>query len=125
MKVGVLFRGRELAHTELGRQLLEKITGELKGIGTIERPPIMEGKMMSMMVSRAPGWEPPKKTQAPEAKEAKNGHAAVEPDTTESASNGASSNGALSNGMTAQNGTIVHTPEAQAAETDAAQHATS
>lgn len=61
VKVGVTFRGRELAHPELGRQLLEKVIAELKGIATIERPPIMEGKMMSMMVARAPGWEPPKK----------------------------------------------------------------
>jgi translation initiation factor IF-3 len=61
VKVGVQFRGRELAHPELGRQLLEKIIVELKGVATIERPPIMEGKLMSMIVSRAPGWEPPKK----------------------------------------------------------------
>ncbi len=70
VKVGVLFRGRELAHPELGRQLLERVIAELKGIATIERPPIMEGKMMSMMVTRAPGWEPPKKT-APTADQAK------------------------------------------------------
>ena len=120
VKVGVLFRGRELAHPELGRQLLEKITGELKGIGTIERPPIMEGKMMSMMVSRAPGWEPSKKTNAPESKEAKNGHSAVESDTTVGASDSTSGEGEA-----AHNGTVVHTPEAQAAESGAAQQATS
>jgi len=68
VKVGVLFRGRELAHIELGRHLLDKIIGELKGIANIERPPIMEGKMMSMIVSRAPGWEPAKKA-APVAPE--------------------------------------------------------
>jgi translation initiation factor IF-3 len=64
VKVGVTFRGRELAHPELGRHLLERVIAELKGIATIERPPIMEGKMMSMMVARAPGWEPPKKAAA-------------------------------------------------------------
>jgi translation initiation factor IF-3 len=68
VKVGVLFRGRELAHPELGRHLLERVIAELKGIATIERPPIMEGKMMSMMVARAPGWEPPKKAAAAEQK---------------------------------------------------------
>ncbi len=61
VKVSVTFRGRELAHPELGRVLLERITQDLKGAVTIERPPIMEGKMMSMIVSRAPGWEPQKK----------------------------------------------------------------
>ena len=61
VKVGVLFRGREMAHPELGRVVLDKITSELKGTAVLERGPIMEGKMMSMIVSRAPGWEPPKK----------------------------------------------------------------
>lgn len=68
VKVGVLFRGREMAHPELGRVVLDKITSELKGTAILERGPIMEGKMMSMIVSRAPGWEPPKRT-APEARE--------------------------------------------------------
>jgi len=46
----------------------------------LERTPIMEGKMMSMIVTRAPGWEPPKKS-APVARERKgqrNGEAASE-----------------------------------------------
>lgn len=68
VKVGVLFRGREMAHPELGRVVLDKITSELKGTAILERTPIMEGKMMSMIVSRAPGWEPAKRT-APEPRE--------------------------------------------------------
>jgi translation initiation factor IF-3 len=67
VKVSVTFRGRELAHPELGRTLLERITQDLKGAVTIERPPIMEGKMLSMIVSRAPGWEPQKKQSPPAA----------------------------------------------------------
>jgi translation initiation factor IF-3 len=67
VKVGVLFRGREMAHTELGRVVLDKIVAELKGTAVLERPPVLEGKMMSMIVSRAPGWEPQKKA-APEAR---------------------------------------------------------
>ncbi len=62
VKVSVTFRGREMAHPELGRVLLDSIANELKGTATIERSPMMEGKMMSMIVSRAPGWEPPKKS---------------------------------------------------------------
>jgi translation initiation factor IF-3 len=73
VKVGVIFRGRELAHPELGRSLLERVTTELKGTAVLERTPLMEGKMMSMIVSRAPGWEPPKKA-APVARERKGGH---------------------------------------------------
>jgi translation initiation factor IF-3 len=61
VKVSVVFRGREMAHPELGRVLLDSIANELKGTATIERTPVMEGKMMSMIVSRAPGWEPQKR----------------------------------------------------------------
>jgi translation initiation factor IF-3 len=77
VKVGVLFRGRELAHPELGRVVLERVTAELKGTAVLERPPLMEGKMMSMIVARAPGWEPPKKN-APVARERKSGEARAE-----------------------------------------------
>jgi translation initiation factor IF-3 len=70
VKVGVTFRGRELAHTELGRQLLERVLAELKSAAVAERPPSMEGKMISVILSRAPGWEPAKKA-APAARERK------------------------------------------------------
>ena len=70
VKVGVIFRGRELAHPELGRQLLERVLAELKGAAVVERSPSMEGKMVSMILSRAPGWEPAKKT-APGTRERK------------------------------------------------------
>src|SRR5258706_6692683 len=68
VKVGVRFRGREMAHPELGRVLLDRVSAELKGTAVLDRTPIMEGKMMSMIVTRAPGWEPPKKA-APVARE--------------------------------------------------------
>jgi len=71
VKVGVRFRGRELAHPELGRQLLDKIVAGLKSIAVVERPPLMEGKIMSLIVTRAPGWEPPKKV-APVPRSRKN-----------------------------------------------------
>jgi translation initiation factor IF-3 len=74
VKVSVLFRGREMAHPELGRVLLDKIIAELKGTAQVERPPLMEGRSMSMFVSRAPGYEPPKKT-APQPRERKNSRA--------------------------------------------------
>lgn len=67
VKIGVRFRGREMAHPELGRQLLEKIINDLKNISAVERPPLMEGKMMFMILTRAPGWEPPKKEPTPAA----------------------------------------------------------
>lgn len=64
VRVSVQFRGPDMRHPDIGRKLLDGIAEALKGIATIERPPVMEGRMMSMIVSRAPGWEPPKKQAA-------------------------------------------------------------
>ena len=70
VKVSVIFRGREMAHPELGRAVLERVVTEIKNMATLERTPIMEGRMISMIVTRAPGWEPQKKV-APAARERK------------------------------------------------------
>ncbi len=64
VRVSVQFRGPDMRHPDIGRKLLDGIAEELKGIATIERTPVMEGRMMSMIVSRAPGWEPQKKQSA-------------------------------------------------------------
>ena len=64
VRVSVQFRGPDMRHPDIGRKLLDGIAEELKGMATIERTPIMEGRMMSMIVSRAPGWEPAKKPGA-------------------------------------------------------------
>jgi len=68
VRVSVQFRGAEMRHPDLGRKLLDEIAEVLKGTATIERSPMMEGRMMSMIVSRAPGWEPPKKQVPPASK---------------------------------------------------------
>ncbi len=68
VRVSVQFRGAEMRHPDLGRKLLDEIAEVLKGSATIERSPMMEGRMMSMIVSRAPGWEPPKKQAPPVSK---------------------------------------------------------
>jgi translation initiation factor IF-3 len=65
VKVVVRFRGREMAHPELGRRLLEQMMADVKNIAVVERTPIMEGRMMSMILSKAPNWEPQKKTTPP------------------------------------------------------------
>ncbi len=70
VRVSVQFRGAEMRHPDLGRKLLDEIAEILKGTATIERSPMMEGRMMSMIVSRAPGWEPPKKPVPPVGKQA-------------------------------------------------------
>ncbi|HEX6817237.1 MAG TPA: translation initiation factor IF-3, partial [Ktedonobacterales bacterium] len=71
VKVVVRFRGREMAHPELGRRLLEQMMSDVKSIAVVERTPIMEGRLMSMILSKAPNWEPQKKA-APAPRERKN-----------------------------------------------------
>ncbi len=61
VKVSVVFRGREMAHPEIGRVLLEQITQAIKGTATVERAPLMEGRMMSMIVSKLTGSEAAKR----------------------------------------------------------------
>lgn len=51
VKVTVRFRGRELAHPELARDLLDAVATDLRGVATIERAPVFEGRQMTMIVS--------------------------------------------------------------------------
>jgi len=46
----VTFRGREISHPELGRELLDRAAKELEDIGTVESAPRQEGFAMSMYV---------------------------------------------------------------------------
>lgn len=56
IKVTVRFRGRELTHPELGRNLLTKFTELVKDHGTVERAPLLEGK--SMFITMASTHKP-------------------------------------------------------------------
>ncbi|MDT3700235.1 MAG: translation initiation factor IF-3 [Thermincola sp.] len=51
VKVTLMFRGRELAHAELGKQLLSKVADITKDIATIERLPKVEGRNMIMILA--------------------------------------------------------------------------
>ena len=51
VKVTIRFRGRELAHTELGQVVLERILDMLEVPVVIDRKPVMEGRFMSMILS--------------------------------------------------------------------------
>jgi translation initiation factor IF-3 len=69
VKFTVQFHGRELAHTEIGRDILNRIAQELGNDTIIEAPSKMEGKRMSMIVSRkqvAPKAAPRPPRPAPE-----------------------------------------------------------
>src|SRR5438876_6848775 len=51
VKVTVQFRGREMTHANLGRDLLDKAAGMLTEHGTIERPPLLEGRSMYIVMA--------------------------------------------------------------------------
>jgi translation initiation factor IF-3 len=50
-KVTILFRGREIAYTELGMKVLERVREELKEDAVVEQPPKMEGRNMVMILA--------------------------------------------------------------------------
>lgn len=51
LKVVVRFRGRELAHPDRGRTLLIQMADRLKDHGVVERPPLLEGRQMVMVMN--------------------------------------------------------------------------
>lgn len=50
VKITLRFRGREMAHQNLGRELLERVAGDVDGLGKVENMPKMEGRQMVMMI---------------------------------------------------------------------------
>ena len=50
-KVTLRFRGREMAHQELGANLLKRVRGDLEEYGTVEQMPQMEGPQMVMVMA--------------------------------------------------------------------------
>ncbi len=50
-KVTLRFRGREMAHQELGLKLLQRVEADLAEVGSVEQHPRMEGRQMVMMIA--------------------------------------------------------------------------
>lgn len=49
-KITLRFRGREMVHQELGKELLDRVKADLDEYGTVEQFPKMEGRQMVMMI---------------------------------------------------------------------------
>lgn len=54
VKVSVRYRGRELAHPELGRNLLERFKDDCSEVGVVDKPPKMEGRSLAMFIASKP-----------------------------------------------------------------------
>ena len=70
-KVTMVYRGRELAHTELGRRILERLIGDLQPISKVERTPMLDGRFMTMVFG--PDRDKIKRLEREEARKAKSG----------------------------------------------------
>lgn len=51
VRVTIMFRGRELAHTDKGREILDKVAEEMDEIAKVDRKPLLEGRNMTMLLS--------------------------------------------------------------------------
>lgn len=68
VKVTVRFRGREITYPEIAMEDLREIAQELADISTIEQAPLVEGRVMSMMLNPSKAPPPPKKKESGEGK---------------------------------------------------------
>ena len=51
VKVTIRFRGRQITHSEIGRQVMNEFADKIKEYGTVDKPPQIEGRNMSMFIS--------------------------------------------------------------------------
>ncbi|NTU77845.1 MAG: translation initiation factor IF-3 [Chloroflexales bacterium] len=51
VKFNVRFRGREMAHPDIGRKMLEEIAEQLREISIVEQKPLMEGRVLSLLLA--------------------------------------------------------------------------
>jgi translation initiation factor IF-3 len=51
VKVTIMFRGREMAHTELGKRILDRLVEDLDGLATVDQPSKLDGRNMVMVIA--------------------------------------------------------------------------
>ena len=54
VKFNVRFRGREIAHPDIGRKILEAIAEQLSDVALVEQKPLMEGRVLSLLLAPTP-----------------------------------------------------------------------
>jgi translation initiation factor IF-3 len=72
VKATIFFRGREMAHPEIGRRILQRLLEELADVALAENMPRMEGNTMHVILSQKAGGKRPeaKKAESPRAPQA-------------------------------------------------------
>ena len=51
VKLTIMFRGREMAHPEFGRELLQRVAADLEDIAVVDQAPLQDGRNMTMLLS--------------------------------------------------------------------------
>jgi translation initiation factor IF-3 len=78
VKITIMFRGREMAHPELGKKILDRIAEQVKDVGNVEASPRVDGRNMLMVLAPVKKHEPktgsskprsPRPAEAPEVAE--------------------------------------------------------
>ena len=70
VKLAVMFRGREMSHPEIGREVLQRALDTLKEDAVVERPPAMEGRFLSVILTPSAKKAAAHKEKEKEKKEA-------------------------------------------------------
>lgn len=51
VRVVMRFRGREMSHLAIGREIIDKFVAYCEGVGTVDKKPVLDGKIISMVIS--------------------------------------------------------------------------
>jgi translation initiation factor IF-3 len=51
VRVVMKFRGREMSHMAIGREILEKFLEDVREVGTCDKKPVLDGRFMSMVIN--------------------------------------------------------------------------
>lgn len=60
VKLSVMFRGREMSHPEVGHDVLNRALGKLTDVASVEKPPGMEGRFLTVILTPSVKKPPPK-----------------------------------------------------------------
>ncbi len=71
VKVTIMFRGREMAHTELGRRILDRLVSDLEGLAVVEATPKQDGRNMVMVIAPTKKQVAAARAEQPRLKEPK------------------------------------------------------
>ena len=71
VKVTIMFRGREITHSDIGVRLLKRMTESLSGGAVIEKQPLVEGRRMAMILAPVPVQKAKPKEEVNKVQDAK------------------------------------------------------